>query len=258
MYAYHHLAGDNNEYYSFDNSFRRAVHDMGAGNVKLTPWGTTLEDVINGGLPRLAGFDMSSRMGLSDLFFHNPPNMSSLNKDGIIKMAGTLLGPRLQAIAEEYDRFNTAYESGRLDDWMKFMPVKAVQNVFDAYQAGTSGKVAPSGAQITQPSAGAAVSHVIGFRTNQEARLAEKAETESDYKQWVENRKYNFLKEWTRASPEQQTSVQIKMDAFSAANPGHAITARDMKAAMRGVYTQENEAAGLPGRDPVLNELRDH
>lgn len=250
MDVYHHLVGDNDEYYSFDNSARRAVQGF-AGDGKLA-------ETINGGLPRLLGIDMSSRMGLSDLFFHDPPDLLSLKPKGVMDMAGQLLGAGLEEASSTYDNFNQAAETGRLNDWMKLIPVKAVQNVFDAYKAGTTGKVTASGAQITEPSASAAIIHGIGFRTAEEAKLAEKAQTEADYKGWVENRKYMFLKEWASAPIEDRQDVQDKINAFNEANPGHRINAGDKIKAQRGIYNTEREAAGLPGRDPVVNELRDH
>jgi hypothetical protein len=250
MYAYNKLKGDNDEYYSFDNSVRRAVQAF-AGDGKLA-------EVINGGLPRLLGIDMSSRMGLSDLFFHDPPDVLSLNQDGVLKMVGSLAGAGVQEAADELAKFNKATETGRLDDWMDLIPIKAFHNVLDAYKAGTSGKVTSQGAQITEPSAGAAITHAIGFRTAEEAKLAEQARTEGDYKQWVEQRKFGLLNQWGRTAPEDRYDLLQKMDAFSQANPGNRITASDRLKAQRNVARTEQEAEGVPGRNPVVNELRSH
>ena len=67
-----------------------------------------------------------------------------------------------------------------------------------------------------------------------------------------------FLKEWTSAPVADRAKVQEKINAFNLANPGHRITASDKLKAQRGVYRTQQEAAGLPGRDAVVNELRSH
>ncbi|MFI5397617.1 MAG: hypothetical protein ACHQ9S_18930 [Candidatus Binatia bacterium] len=256
--AYHHLAGDNDEFYDFDNSVSRAFHAMSADNVKLTPWGTTLADVLNRGLPAMAGFDMSSRMGLSDLFFHNAPDMLALKEDQIIKAAGALLGPGVEAGAQTIDRFNTAFQSGRLDDWLHTIPVKAWQNVYDSIMSATKGKMLPSGAQITQPGIGPAISHLVGFRTNEEARLAGKSHTETEYKQWVDDRRQTLTTNWAKAAPgPQRQAVQNEINKFNAKNPG-AISVGDQRKAATRIIRQQNEAQGLPGKNPTINELRSH
>ena len=248
--VYHHLAGESDEYYDFDNSVHRAVKAF-AGDGKLA-------EVINGGLPRLMGVDMSGRMGLSDLFFHEPPDLLALKQHGMMDIAGKLLGAGMQEASDTYDGFNKAMTTGRLDDWMKLVPVKAWQNVFDAYKAGTSGKISGIGAQVTQPSAASAITHLVGFRPGEEAKLAQKARAESDYKSWVEDRKYGFLKQWGSADNEDRAALTDKIKDFNHANPGNKITVADLIKSRRAVVMQEREAKGLPGRNPVVNELRSH
>jgi len=250
VYAYNKLAGSNDEYHDFDNMTRRAVHSM-VGDSALT-------DVINGGLPRALGFDMSSRMGLSDLFLHDPPDLLSMDKDAFAKFGFAQLGPIAQELADNVGAFNTAIATGRFDNMGKVLPIKLAHNVFDAYDAGTKGKVSASGAQITQPSVGAAISHLVGFRTAQEAKISEKAETDYNYKQFAGNRNYTLASTWAKLPPDQRSDFFDKQIVpFNEANPGKRVTRSDLMRSLRSIQNTERTAQGLPGRDPVLNELNE-
>lgn len=251
MYAYNKLAGDNNEYNSFDNMSRRAVANL-AGDGKLA-------EVIDGGLPRAFGFDMSSRMGLSDLILKDPPDFLSMDSGAFAKFGYAQLGPIFQELAQNVGSFNTAMTTGRMDEIPKIIPIKAVQNVLDAYKAGTTGKVTSIGAQITEPSAGAAVSHAIGFRTAEEARIAEKAQTDSEYKSFANNKKYSLISAYGALDPADRAGFwSDKIVPWNQDNPGHRITRSDVIKQARGISNTERAAQDLPGRDPVQNELNDY
>lgn len=251
MYAYHKLVGDNDEYYSFDNMARRAVHAL-AGDGKTA-------EIIDGGLPRAFGFDMSSRMGLSDLILHDPPDWTSMDKGDFAKFGFSQLGAAAEMVADKAGQLNTAFTTGRMDDIAKLVPVKIFNNAFDAYQAGTVGKKTAAGATITEPSAGAALSHLVGFRTAQEARIAEKSQTDSEYKQFANNRKYALVAAYAKLDPSDRAEFwNDKIKQWNLDNPGHKITFSDLRKQMKGILNTERTAAGQPGRDPVQNELNDY
>lgn len=251
VYAYNKLVGDNDEYHSFDNMTRRAVSALAGG-------GKTAE-VINGGLPRAFGFDMSSRMGLSDLILHDPPDLLSMDAGDFAKFGFAQLGPIAQELAQNVGSFNTAMTTGRMDEIPGMLPIKLVHNVLDAYKAGTTGKVSSSGAQLTQPSAGAAISHLIGFRTAEEARVAEKSATITDYKSFANNKKYALVKAYAKLDPSERGQFwKEQIVPWNKDNPGHKIAFGDLRKQMRGILNTERAAQGLPGRDPVQNELLDY
>lgn len=251
MYAYHKLVGDNDEYYSFDNMARRAVHAL-AGDGKTA-------EIIDGGLPRAFGFDMSSRMGLSDLILHDPPDWTSMDSGDFAKFGFSQLGAAAEMVADKAGQLNTAFTTGRMDDIAKLVPVKIFNNAFDAYRAGTVGKKTATGAIITQPSAGAALSHAVGFRTSEEARIAEKSQTDSEYKQFASNRKYALIAAYAKLDPSDRAEFwDAKIKQWNLDNPGHRITFSDLRKQMKGILNTERAAQGLPGRDPVQNELNDY
>jgi hypothetical protein len=251
MYAYHKLVGDNDQYYDFDNMSRRAV-------ASLVGDGKTAE-IIDGGLPRAFGFDMSSRMGLSDLILHNPPDWTSMDSGDFAKFGFSQLGAAAEMVADKAGQLNTAFTTGRMDDIAKLVPVKIFNNVFDAYQAGTVGKKTGTGATITEPSAGAALSHLVGFRTAEEARIGEKSQTDSEYKQFANNQKYSLVAAYAKLDPSDRAEFwDSKIKQWNADNPGHRITFSDLRKQMKGILNTERTAAGQPGRDPVQNELNEY
>jgi hypothetical protein len=251
MYAYHKLVGDDNEYHDFDNTSRRWVADVvGQGKVA---------DVINGGLPRAAGFDMSSRLGLSDLMLHDPPDMLSLDRTGWAKFAFSLLGPLAEETAGTMVQAHNALASGRVGDFIKAVPIKAVQNIYNAYQYGTEGKVSPSGAKLMEPSGWNAFVKGIGFKPATEAKQEEKTSTAIDYKQFAQNKQFALIKQWASADPSERAQIwRDKIQPFNAENPGHRVTMSDLLKQVRGVYRQAAEANGQASRDPVQNKLANY
>lgn len=249
--AYQKLVGDDNEYYSFDNMTRRAVSSMMGKN--------KVGEVIDGGLPRAFGFDMSSRLGLSDLWLHDPPNFLSMDGSKLQDLIYSQLGPAITGIVDTKKALDTAMQTGRMDDIAKVIPIKFIHNLMDAYTTATQGKETKSGAHITEPSAGAAVSHMIGFRTAEEARQSEKAGTDFEYKDFAGSKKYGLLTTYTRLAPaERRAFWDSKITKWNAANPGHRITVADVVKQLRSNARAERTAKGLPGKDPVQNKLNDY
>jgi hypothetical protein len=247
MYAWRKLAGDENEYGDFDNESRRWVSDAVGGG--------TAADVINGGLPRALGFDMSSRLGLSDLLIHDPPDLLGADQTTLAKFGFDQLGPIGQMLVEKHQALNDALESGRVSDWIKVLPIKIAQNVNDAIQEATSGKQNSLGAQLTAPSVGAAVAKGIGFKSAEEAGVMEKEHTASEYKAFARERQFTLMKDYIKADPEDKGDVWHRIQQFNATNPGHMITFQSLIKLQRGARGAENIAQGIPGRDSKLNEL---
>jgi hypothetical protein len=250
MWAYNKLAGDNDEYYSFDNMSRRWVAQaLGEGK---------LADVVNHGIPALGDIDISSRMGLSDLFLHDPPDLSSMDSSKWGQMAMGVLGPAFQEVADEWRAGHQAFESGRVSDFAKLIPIKGVRDTINAYQAGTTGKVTASGANVTAPSAYAAAVNLTGFKTNEESKISEKAATDYDYREWAKGRQQDFVKKYTLADPADRQEIWNQARAFSLQNPQFRVTMQDLVKVQRNVRRTEATAAGQPGRDRVQNELNEY
>lgn len=251
MYAYNRIAHPD-RFYSFDNMTRRAVHAMvGDGAVA---------NAINYGLPSAIGMDMSSRMGLSDLMLHDPPDITSLDSaDGWKKLAWSQLGAGADELMTRYTAAQSAMMTGRMDDWAKVVPFKFLNNLYDAWSAGTKGKVTASGAQITAPSAGAALSHAVGFKTAEEAKISSMQKTDAEYKDFATERKQSLIGAYQKMDPSDKQSFWLdKIKPWNDENPGHRVSMQDLLRRQRGVQRTERTAEGFLGRDPVQNELNDY
>lgn len=252
MYAYNRIAHPD-RFYSFDNMTRRAVHSM-VGDGKVA-------DAINYGLPSAIGADMSSRMGLSDLMLHDPPDITSLDsQDGWRKLAFSTLGAGADELMTKYIQAQNAMESGRMDDWAKVVPFKFLNNMYDAWATGTKGKVTGSGAQITAPSVGAGVSHAIGFRTAEEAKISGKQRTDAEYKDFAQERTSMLISAYQKMDTQaaKQAFYQDKIKPWNDENPGHRVTFSELLKKQRSIQRTERTAQGFLGRDPVQNELNDY
>jgi hypothetical protein len=145
-----------------------------------------------------------------------------------------------------------------MSDFMKAIPIKIVQNAVNAYTSGTEGATNARGIHLTDPSAGGAVANAIGVKTAEQAKVQEKQNTDSDYRQWAEQRKYQIIQRFAQADPsDRQTYVQQAQN-FSNNNPGHRITYADLLKAARSMQRQQSQVDMGRSRDPVQNELNDY
>jgi hypothetical protein len=250
LWAFHKIAGDNDKYYNFDNQSRRFVSQV-VGEGKIA-------DVINGGLPRAFGFDISSRMGLSDLFYHDPPDISTLDATGWAKIASGILGPGYQEVADQTHALSNAFATGRVSDFAKAIPIKILQNAVNAYTAATEGATNARGIQLTEPSVGGAVANAIGVKTADQAKVQEKQNTDSDYRQWAETRKYQIIQRYVQADPEDRPTIRQQAQNFSNNNPGYKITYQDLIKAQTSLRRQQQQVTTGVSRDPVQNILNDY
>jgi hypothetical protein len=247
VYAYNKLFNDPDNYFDLDTSIRHFVSDL---------VGPAAVQAITGGLPRLLGFDLSSRMGLSDLFLHDPPDLLGSTKDKLMAFAGTMLGPMPQMVADQYTSARDAFERGdMLGGFMHMVPIKAMHDVQKAWQLYSSGRQSTLGAQLTPPSAGAAVWQALGLKPSGVANVQEREGTVRGYKAWEDQRKFELISQYMTSPEGQKGSIMDRIQHFNTLNPGHKISYSDFRRAQVGVKGQEAVATGQPTRDPRANEL---
>lgn len=248
VYAYHKLFGDDDKYYNLDNSIRQFVNEA-TGNGKIS-------EAINGGLPRLLGFDLSSRMGLSDLLVHNPPDLISTNMDNWWKFGASLLGPMYEWVANDTTTAMRNFEAGHpAQALLSLVPIKAFQDGMKAYQLYTKGYRSSNGAQDTPPGMGDAVWRALGFKPSDVANAQDRLNPVYGYKAAMRDRKWALVQQYVTAPAAEQQSIYAKMQRFNELNPGQRITYSDLLREHRaGMYTQR-VAQGKPVRDPGVNAL---
>lgn len=250
VYAYNQLFGDQDDYMDLDNATRRFVSDV-VGN-------RTVADAITGGLPHLLGFDLSSRMGLSDLFLHNPPDLLHADSDEMMKFLGTQLGgPMGQMVAEQKDAFVAAMDRGDAFGMLtSLVPIKLLRDVSKAYDLGTTGKRSGNGGQLTSPSGLNAAYQVMGLKPSEVAQVQAKQGTAAEYHQFTQDRKARLMKAY--GGTDNKGSIMDQIRSYNAANPGNPITYRDFVRQMRGAAAATNTANGGPEKDPRTRELLDY
>lgn len=249
VYAYNKLFGDDDEYFSLENSTRRAISAM-VGKGKMS-------DAISGGLPRLAGVDLSTRMGFSDLFLHNPPDLLAADTKQWMEFAGTQLGPMPQMIAQQKDNVMNAIERGStFDALVSLVPIKAVQDMNRAFDLYSHGKRNGAGGQLTKPSGYDAAIQALGFKPATVAKAQERTGTAFDYRQFGNARQKRVLDAAAKTGINQ--SVWTKVNAYNKANPGNQISVQDFIKQKRSAQRGKNLAQGGPERDPKTRKLLDY
>lgn len=252
VYAYNKIFGDSDEFYSLDNQIRRFVADV-TGN-------KTIADAITGGLPHLLGFDLSSRMGLSDLFLHDPPDLLAADKKQWFQFLGEQLGgPMGQMVGEQKDAFTGAMNRGDAFGMLSsLVPIKQVRDHMKAMEDLETGHRAGSGAALTKPSAGDAFWQELGLKPADVARAQERQGDVAQYRDFIDQRRTAILGAWAKADPDQRQAIRQEIMHFNAANPGDRIKVQDLvKLQRRALRTQHTIETGQD-KNPNIRRILDY
>jgi hypothetical protein len=238
MYAYHKLFDEEGEVYDLQNQIHQfLVAHMGktAGNL-----------AAGGAIPRALGIDLSSRMGLSDLFFHEPPDLLSADKDMWKNFIYNEAGPMASFLAERVTGFVGHMQKGEpFQAVSQLIPIKMYQDAVKAVQLYSTGKTDSLGRQMTQPSGLDAAKQLFGVKPESVALAQEKAGYAINYKGKVNTTKESILKSYVNGDD----TAMDRVNNFNSLHPYEAIKSRDL----RGIG---KVAASEPGesRDQDINE----
>jgi hypothetical protein len=253
VYAYNKVFGNDDEFYSLDNSIRRFVASA-VGN-------KTLSDAITGGLPRLLGFDLSGRMGLSDLFLHDPPDLFGTDKTKFMEFLGEQLGgPIGQMVAEQKDAFKDAMARGDAFGMLAaLVPVKIVRDSLKAMELATTGHKAGNGAVLTKPSVADAAIQLAGFKPSSVARVQEKQGDVKDYRQFISQRKDAIMGAWAKLDGSERAAFKKStVDPFNRANPGDRIKVQDLIKQQRSAQRSEQRIETGNDKNPNVRKLLEY
>jgi hypothetical protein len=244
VYAYHKLFDKEGEVFDLKNAIHRfLVEHMGkAGG-----------DIAAGGLPHIAGFDLSSRMGLADLFFHEPPDLFSADKDAWKNFVYNEAGPMVSFLAERTSQFVGHMQKGEAFQAVSsLIPVKMYQDAVKASQLATTGKQNSLGGQMTKPSALDAAYQLFGLKPASVAEAQEKSTTKVNYSAEVKATRDSILKAFVAADTQDRPAAQARINAFNKLHPAEAIKPQDQIKMMK--YRQQSQSQ-QPGRDTTLNKM---
>jgi hypothetical protein len=226
-YTYNKLAGDSDEYSTFDTMTQDFIKSIaGEGDIA---------DMLNHGIlaNHYTNTDISYRMGLSDLFFHNQPDVLSLQDSDWLNMAKGLLGPTFEYMYDASKGLNRYFRQGDVAGLTQVIPLKFVRDIInDRYHL-------PS-----------------GLAANDQRKEAENVSTDIAYSKWAKQKQQDLIKSYMNAT--NKTSVLLEMARFSQQNPSMRINANKIREEYRYQQMDAAQKAGLPGRDPVRNRLNDH
>jgi hypothetical protein len=244
VYAYHKLFDKEGEVFDLKN----AIH-----NWLVEHLGRTAGDAAAGGLPHLAGFDLSSRMGLTDLFFHDPPDLLTSDKEGWKNFAYAQGGPMLDFLGSRTTEFVGHMNRGEgFQAISSLVPIKAYQDMLKAFELGTTGKTNSIGGRMTKPSMSDAAWQALGLKPSSVADAQEAANTKISYQQQVKATKENILKAWAGATGDERLKAQARISQFNRLHPSEAIKPTEQRSMMK--YRQESQG-NAPTRDRTLNDM---
>lgn len=249
LYAYHKLADEEGDVWDFRNAVHRFLNEH---------FGRTAGDLLAGGpLTRIFNVDVSHRMGLSDLFFHDPPDLITKDQDVWFKFLADQLGPMPQELVHNVTGFTGNMQRGNVGQAIStVIPVKAYQDAAKALELMQTGKQDSLGGQLTQPSAADALIQAIGFKPAAVAEAQERQGVKIEYAQAARAAKKDIVGQYVKAyfgggSAGDRAKAQGRMDRWNRNNPTVPITNKDInaaaKAAIRTTY-------GLPEKNEKAEE----
>lgn len=240
LYAYHKVADEEGDVWDFRNAVHRFLNEH---------FGKTAGDLLAGGpLTRVFNVDVSSRMGLSDLFFHNPPDLLSADKDAWKNFFFDELGPMPQELAGNVTSFYGKAQRGDIGGAISsVIPIKQWQDAAKALQLLEAGKQDSLGGQLTQPSAADAITQLLGFKPADVATAQEKQGVKIEYALAARQARTDIVKQLVTASTKgEQAAAWGRLERWNRNNPTVPVRTQDIQRAMQA---QIRTTEGVPERN---------
>jgi hypothetical protein len=188
--------------------------------------GKTAGEVATRGLPRLAGIDLSSRVGLDSLLTFGEPKSY---KDSDVKswLFDTVAGAPVSLVGD-WVKGGNALMHGDVEKAAELMvPNKFAADSLRAYREMTEGKKSASGRETMKPySPLEAATRAIGFTPAREAETASKNSAYYSQSQAQKTERGGLVNAWINAKPTE------KMQAWGAIQRFNATVPRDAKISM--------------------------
>jgi hypothetical protein len=248
LYAYHKVADEEGDVWDFRNAVHRFLNDH---------FGKTAGNLLAGGpLTRVFNVDVSQRMGLSDLFFHDPPDLLTTDMGVWNQFAMDQLGPMPQELAGNVTKFYGKAQRGDIGGAVSsIIPIKQWQDAAKALQLMETGKTDSVGGQLTQPSGVDAITQLIGFKPTSVADAQEKQGVKVEYAIAARTARNNIVKQIVTANTAgEKAAAWGRYNRWNRNNPTVPVMPKDIARAMK---QQERTTEGLPDRNEKANEATD-
>jgi hypothetical protein len=250
LWAWNQIFGDEDKPYDLDTATRLFLADT---------FGDTVGNILARGVFTSVGLDLSTRLGLNHLAFYNPPDLTRADEAAWYKMIAEALGPVPSLLARSHTAFMKAWDQGRYRDAVAAaIPIKILQDANKAWNLVSEGITTPSGVPIVPGSeinVAQGLAKAAGFRTAEEANVADKRTTIYNYETWMKDRKSElFVAYWNATTPADRTKAVEQIKEFNQKNPGAAISKGDL---VRSRRTSKQKAAQARGERIKNKDLRE-
>lgn len=187
---------------------------------KAANWfGKTGGEIITKGLPRAAGIDLSSRVGLDSLISFGEPKS---NKDTDVKswLFDTVAGAPA-ALVSDWVKGANALTSGEFTKAAELLvPMKFAADSIKAYRLMTEGKKGSTGKETMKPySAREAITRAIGFTPAREAEEGAKRSAFYSAQKRDSTERNALMSAWVSAKPQDKFSAWKKIQSFNKGRP---------------------------------------
>ena len=183
-------------------------------------FGKTGGELLTRGVPRAAGIDLSSRVGLDNLMTFGGPRSE---KDADIKsyLWDTAAGP-VASLGFDWFKGTKALLDGNVAEAAeKMIPAKFIADSVRAYRRSTEGKVTEGGRKLSKPySAYEAGARVLGFTPSRDAEEGEKAAAFAQQSNELKSQRTKLINDWSKAS--NKAAVWSKIQTFNRGQPKNA------------------------------------
>lgn len=184
--------------------------------------GKTTADAIMNGLPRLAGIDLSSRMGLSSLMTFGEPRS---NKEADVKsfILDSVAGPVAGLGVDWFKGVSNLVKGDVTKAAEQLVPVKALSDSIRAYRQFTEGKKTPAGRQTSAPySVGEAGARALGFGTAREAQENASRSAYYSLSRRQSEERTELVNAWVLAQPGDKAKAFAAITRWNAKRPKEA------------------------------------
>lgn len=248
--------GDDEEEYDFANWFKNWCHNTFGGFVG--------DSISRGLFTQVTGMDLSSRMGLNDLWFRDG-RQSADEVANFNALLVSLLGPTASLGVTMFGEVPKLINDGHLDRAVETASPAILKNALKSYRIAEEGRVTNlKGNEIVGDVTGyESLGQLIGFNPERISQ-AQKANIETKtMEQKILSRKAAlsdaFFMSVDNHDAELKARVLEKMRAFNRAHPGKAFTADDLEKSVETRYKQRALARVTGGMNidkKLIAELR--
>lgn len=240
LFAYHKLFDQEGEVYDLRNQIHLWL---------TAAFGKTGGDIAANGVPHMLGFDLSSRMGLANLFFHNPPDLLTADKDVWKDFMFDQMGTMTSLLAENVTDFTKHMQNGQpFQAFSSVIPVKAWHDATKAYELYDTGKLNGLGASMTKPSSLDAAWQLFGLKPASVAIAQERSGVAINYNQQVKATKDAIIKAYVSAT--NKADARTRIANFNRLHPAEVIRPIDLIKMQQFKQRVQNSA---PVKDREVN-----